>query len=652
MTGSIEPRGSRSNQSNQETLSADTRRLRALTIIGPVAFVLALEVAGLTVLQRLFGGNSTLRLVVIFLILIAAVVPFSLWIFALIEGQQRDLARSAKLLSSVTDYAIFGLDPTGRVVTWSPGAERLKGYSTAEILGRPLDVFYTPEDVALGTHVKLLQEATEKGQMELEGWRLRKDGSQFWASVVSTAVRDDTGILRGFTHVVRDITERRQAAERIRGLNEELERRVRELDAAHTAVVSISSALSLADVLQTIADAARELIQSRYAAIGVANEDGEIQQFITSGITPEQRATIGPLPRGHGLLGALITDQAPIRIANIQNDPRSSGFPDNHPSMTSLLGVPILFQGRSVGDLYLTDKIGAGSFSEEDEELLLLLAGHAAVAIEHARLYEQTRQARDRLQAWSEELEERVADRTREIQRYSREMNTRVIRAQEDERKRLARELHDDTAQALSTLLINLDLLEPLIHEPNEALYRALDRIRTLTQRTLDTVRALSHDLRPTILDDFGLAAALRWFAEEFELTFGVPVHIEVEDTREALNPDLQLTLFRIMQEALTNSGKYAQATAVRVSLAFEKGHAVLRISDDGRGFDPATVLGPTRQGGLGLYGIRERAELLHGVVDLQSAEGNGTCITVSIPLATDDPAAPVPPEPVHGDAR
>jgi PAS domain S-box-containing protein len=631
-------------------LALNIKKLRALTIVAPVGFVLVLEVVSVFVLRPLFGGNSLAYLLLIFLILIAGVLPFSFWVFAVIERQQQDLAQSAELLSSVKDYAIFMLDPEGRVITWSSGAERVKGYSAEEIIGKPLTTFYPSEDVQQGVPAHTLEEAGRLGQYEVDGWRVRKDGTRFWANIVSTAVHDQRGQLLGFTHVARDITEHKESEERIQALNEQLEirvralavaneqitRHVRELGAANNAIASISRALDLSHVLQNIVDSARDLVQSRYAALGVSDEEGRILEFITSGISPEERAAIGSLPRGHGLLGTLIKDATPLRIPNIGKDPRSHGFPPNHPLMTSFIGVPIMFQGKPVGDLYLTDKIGAQTFSEEDQELLILLANHAAVAIENARLYEETSTSRDRLQAWSEELEVKVAERTREIERYSKELTTRVLHAQEEERKRLARELHDDTAQSLSTLLINLDLLEPFVPAEGDLLRGGLDRIRDLTKRTLDSVRALSHDLRPTILDDFGLIAALRWYADEYEDTFGLHVDLDIETPPEPLTPDVELALFRIAQEALTNSGKHADATGARLSLAFPHSCAVLTIQDNGKGFDSRAVSGPTKHGGLGLYGMQERAALLGATLNLDTMPGKGTCVTVSVPLVPD----------------
>jgi PAS domain S-box-containing protein len=493
----------------------DIKKLRTLTVVVPIAFLLILEVLSLTLLQPLFGNSSTLRLFVIFLILIVAIIPFSFWVFAVIERQQQDLAQSADLLGSVKDYAIFMLDPQGRVMSWSSGAERVKGYSAEEILGKPLSTFYASEDVELGVPDRTLAETSRLGQYETEGWRVRKDGSRFWANIVSTAVHDDKGQLLGFTHIARDVTERRHAEERIQALNEQLESQVRDLAAA--------------------------------------NEE-------------------------------------------------------------------ITRRGRA----------------------------HAAVAIENARLYEEASTARDQLQAWSTELEAKVAERTGEIERYTKELTARVLQAQEEERKRLARELHDDTAQSLSTLLINVDLLEPFLPADSGQLRGGLDRIRDLTKRTLDTVRALSHGLRPTILDDFGLVAALRWYVDEYEDTFGVHVDVEIGSPREPLTPDVELALFRIAQEALTNSGKYADAARARLTLTFPDSRAVLTIADNGKGFDRQLVSGPSKHGGLGLYGMQERADLLGATLNIVTQPGKGTRVTVSVPLISSQGAGMMSPSVVE----
>jgi signal transduction histidine kinase len=257
-------------------------------------------------------------------------------------------------------------------------------------------------------------------------------------------------------------------------------------------------------------------------------------------------------------------------------------------------------------------------FSRDDVHFLQAVANVVATAIDRKRLEEE---------------------RTR----HSMELATRVLQAQEEERKRIARELHDETAQALSTLLVTLDVLEPHIPADATPLQDGFARVRSLARRTLDETRALSHDLRPTILDDVGLISALQWFAAEYERTYGrrVEVHARPE-TEERPVPEVELALFRIAQEALTNCGKYAEANRVSVSLTFDCGAATLVVEDDGRGFDPGQIPGPSREGRLGLYGMHERIALLGGELSIATAPGQGTRITATIPL-TGRPAGHAP---------
>ena len=627
------------------------QRLRLVTIIAPVAFLIclfALSDLGL----RVWIGSTAIWLGIVFAILLVAAVAFSLWVFGLIDDQQRDLEYGRTLLDSVADHAIFMLDPEGRILTWAPGAQRITGFSPSEVVGQSFSVLYTPEDQAANVPQRHLEVAAREGHLEYEGWRLRKDGTRFWANVVMTALTGPDGKVLGYSKVSRDVSERKKAAEQIQILNDELQERVeelaranqqieqrhRQLAAVNAAISAISSALEPEEVLQRIIDGARDLVEARYAALSVADDSGRILEFITSGITPNERAAIGSLPEGRGLLGVLIHDAKPIRLADIQADPRGSGFPPNHPPMKSLLGVPILSQGKAIGNLYLTDKLGRDEFTEEDQDLLVLLSNHAAVAITNARLYEEARSSRDQLSVWNRELEAKVAERSMQIERQSKEMTRRIFRAQEEERKRIARELHDETAQSLSTLLITLDVLELDIPPSAVKLQAGVERLRSLAKRTLDETRALSHDLRPTILDDVGLAAAIHWFADEWAKTFDLPVRVDVESEEAVrLPPDSELALFRIAQEALTNAGKYAEATTVRVSLRFPDANAKLTVKDDGKGFDVNSTTGPTREGGLGLYGMRERAELIGATLKIESAPGKGTCITVSAPIAGDE---------------
>jgi PAS domain S-box-containing protein len=555
--------------------------------------------------------------------------------------QQRleTLQAQAELLDLAHD-AIFVQDRrTSAIMYWNRGAEQLYGYSRKEAIDRVShDLLRTrfPQPRA-----KIEETTIRAGRWEGELVQRASDGREVTVESRWVVQCDDAGEPIAFLEVNRDISARKRAEAELARHIADLDQRNLEMKAANASLTVISRALDLSHVLQNIADAARDLAHARYAALGVAGPDGRIMEFITSGITPEQRAAVGPLPQGHGLLGVLIRDAQPMRVREIAADPRSHGFPPNHPPMTSLLGVPILSRGRAVGDLYLTDKIGADEFTQSDQELLTILAGHAAVAIDNAHLYEDVRAARDQLERWNRDLEARVVERTREIERMSWEMASRVLQAQEEERKRIARELHDETAQSLVSLLINLDLLKPAIAESGEPLVSGMSRFGGLLRQTLDEVRALSHDLRPTLLDDVGLVPAIQSFGDEWMQTFDVPVTVAVEGEAERRLPsDVEIALFRITQEALMNAGKYARATEVSVSVSITDDEVLLVVQDNGRGFDPTQLERPTRNGGLGLYGMRERAVILGGELNIDSETGKGTRVTLRSPLRPQQPSA------------
>jgi signal transduction histidine kinase len=257
---------------------------------------------------------------------------------------------------------------------------------------------------------------------------------------------------------------------------------------------------------------------------------------------------------------------------------------------------------------------------------------HAYELLEQ-RVEERTRE----LSAWNAELEARVAERTRDIERYSQELTNRVLQAQEAERKRIARELHDDTAQSLSSLLISLDLLESHLPQGEPARRVEFDRVRDIARRALDSTRTLAHGLRPTILDDFGLDAALEWIAVDHGRTFGVPVTVEAEEIPTGrLVPEVELALFRIAQEALANSGRHAEAASVHIALSSSPDAVELVVEDDGKGFDVQSLAGPSQERGLGLHGIEERVQLLGAALDVLSAPEQGTRIRVTVPLVSD----------------
>lgn len=366
------------------------------------------------------------------------------------------------------------------------------------------------------------------------------------------------------------------------------------LAAVSDALLGIAGDLRTDAVLERLVEAARDLSGAQYAALGVPDDAGTgFSRWITYGLTDEEIDAIGPLPRTHGLLGAALADPTPFRSADVRSDDRFAGWwPAAHPDMEALLAVPIVFRGDVVAAFYLANK--AGGFGDEEEELVAELAAHAAVLIEHARLFEA-----------------------------GRELS--VL----EERNRLARELHDALTQSLFALRLRLqsarELLEP---EPDRAA-RELDEATSLLEGIFDELRSLVLQLRPPALEAEGLVRTLDKHLAVAGRAHGVDVRFE-PDGVGPLDGDVEDALFRIAQEALTNVIRHAGATRVDVSLSRSGPAVVLRVADDGSGFDAAARSIRSRR--LGLVSMRERAEQVGGRLEIRSAPGSGTVVTARVP--------------------
>jgi len=237
-------------------------------------------------------------------------------------------------------------------------------------------------------------------------------------------------------------------------------------------------------------------------------------------------------------------------------------------------------------------------------------------------------------------LEERVGERTRALADANEKLREReamrgellrkVITAQEDERKRLARELHDETSQSLAALAMGIDVAAEAIRSGGQP---KLDEVKAIAKRTIEDVHRLIFDLRPSVLDDLGLLSAIEWYAERALRTKGVSVRCECEEGANRVSPEMETALFRICQEALSNVARHAQASAVLVELGLEGSDLRVSIEDDGRGFDAAAPVSEADRKHWGLLGIRERAEILGGTAKIESAVGKGTRVEVRIPV-------------------
>ncbi len=528
--------------------------------------------------------------------------------------------------------------------------------------------------------------------------------------------------------------------------------------------IALSSELSLDAVLQKLVETAATLTDARYAALGVLDPSGQrLERFLTTGVDEAQRAAIGDLPTGRGILGVLIREAAPLRLHDLAGDPRSVGFPPGHPPMETFLGVPIALRGVAYGNLYLTEKAGGADFTDDDEEAVVMLGSQAAVAIENARLYESATRWSAQLESLNEvmnvlvtefdlnRLLQLIATRLRDLlgaravtialpygssarieaaagddeetyvglqvaprsktmrvlerrrservdsmlddpevdhesarrlgaraslyvplvvrgaamgviaahdkqgpdprfsdddvriaeifagraavavelsQRVARDALRRVVTAQELERRRLARELHDETGQALTSILLSLRTVEEA--EDEHELRAAVGEVRELVRSTLQDVRQLAVELRPKVLDDFGLVAALERLTQSFGEQTGMSVHFQQTwPTSDRLPAEIETALYRIVQESLTNIVKHARATSVSVVLTRKDDSVSVVVEDDGVGFEPHRA----REDGIGLVGMRERVALLGGRLAIESRPGAGTTFVAEVPL-------------------
>ena len=369
------------------------------------------------------------------------------------------------------------------------------------------------------------------------------------------------------------------------------------LKAVSDAVLAVAAELSVDEVLQRLVDCARELAGARYAALGIPDGSGGFRRFLVAGMTDELIEAMGPLPRTHGMLGAMLHADGAYLTDDIHRDPRFRGWwPRQHPDMRSFLGVPIVAPEGVIGAFYLTEKEGAETFGERDREVIELLAAHAAIAITNARLYE----------------------RSRELSILS-------------ERNRLALELHDVVSQKLFSLNLAADAAATLLDRDPEQARPQLDRVRDLAREALAELRSLILGLRPAQLDRDGLEGVLRKEATMLEQVHGIAVRLESDGPIASDDPGRDAEILRIAEEALHNAVRHAAAHTVTVRLRGGEGALTIEVADDGVGFDPADP--ELRSHHLGLTSMEERARRLGGRLALSSSCPGGTVVRLEVPV-------------------
>jgi len=385
--------------------------------------------------------------------------------FAREAALRQEEQRFRLFIHAVKDYAIFTLDTQGRVSSWNEGAARLLGYEVAEVTGRHFSCFFPSEDNAAQKPEAELELAGREGRLENEGWRVRKDGSQFWANVVLTAIRNTAGDLIGFAKITRDFTDRMKAQEDLRRANTEL---------------------------------MKEVMERKIAEIKLASSEKSL-----------------------------------------------------------------------------------------------------------------------------------------------RELSRHLLRSQDEERRRIGRDLHDSLGQSLAVLKMNLDSLQMSLAGKKEGVAaQMLEPCVLLAEETLREVRTISYLLYPPMLEEMGLKSAIPWYLEGFSKRSGIQTTLHVEPNFDRMPPETELAFFRILQEALTNVHRHSGSTTANIRLAVNNGDAVMEVRDEGKGV-PANLLEQSGEDwmgslGVGLRGMNERMRQLGGKLDVTSTE-KGTRVTASVPVERAD---------------
>lgn len=388
----------------------------------------------------------------------------------------------------------------------------------------------------------------------------------------------------------------------------------------------VSQSLELQDVLNAAINKVMKVMGAEVAQVFMLNEEShELELEAYQGISEEFAVEVNRLKVGEGFNGRVVQTGEPLVVEDASNDPRLTRSVVKREGLHAQIIVPLRAKGRVIGTLCVARR-NHSRFNSEDLELLYPIASHIGVAADNARLYH-----RERIMAKQIAEDASVEKDMREnLSFYLR----RVTRAQEEERTRIARELHDETAQDLIALSRQVDDLISRGNHLSISDTALLKDLQDQIDRTLSGVRRFSQDLRPSILDDLGLLPALEWLTSDTSQYFGINIKIRVVGSAHRFAPEVELVLFRIVQEALRNVCKHSGASKAKVTLEFGEENTVVSVRDNGKGFEfKKRTRDLDSSDKLGLVGMQERARLLGGSLDIESEMGKGTNIVVTVPL-------------------
>jgi PAS domain S-box-containing protein len=504
-----------------------------------------------------------------------------------LDGAAADTQVFWAVFDNVLD-AMLIVNDDGRYVEANAAACRLLGRSREDLL--LLEVGgVSPAGM---DPIAIWREVLEKGRVT-GTWRIqRPDGSTREVEFSTSPFLPHLNLC-----VMRDVTER--------------DRRTNQLQRLSDAALAIGRAVSVEEISRVATEAAREIIGAHQAVTSFTGENWAqaIHAVSLSDKYAAYRSYAAP-PDGSGIYRLVCRTNQPQRLtqAEIEAHAEWRGFgaeAGRHPPMRGWLAVPLLGRdGRNLGLIQLSDKYD-GDFEKNDEAILVQLAQLASEAIENARLLEEVRRAHEQM----------------------RDLSRRLVHLQEEERRTVARELHDEVAQILASLKFLVEAGDRTVTAP------ARQHVNEMTRQLLDRLRDMSLDLRPPMLDDLGLVPTLLWHFGRYRALTGIEVRFHHEGVTERLGVG-EITAFRIIQEALTNVARHAGVMEAGVHLSAGRGRLEIRVSDQGRGFDPLRLRGASS----GLAGMRERALLLGGTFEIESSPGLGTRVRADLPLQDQPP--------------
>lgn len=381
--------------------------------------------------------------------------------------------------------------------------------------------------------------------------------------------------------------------------------------AALTALQDIARTLTLEPdlecLLRKVVHAAAQLLDATSGSLLVWQPEEDVLTFtVTAG--DEAEWLEGRRINGNqGLAGWILNHQQPVMVNDVRNDPRFSNNIDKSLGLRtySLIGVPLMTQGKILGVIEVINKRSGEKFDEIDLETLCALAGQAAIVIVNARLYQQVLRDKSRLMA----IEDRV-------------------------HKKLARDFHDGPAQALANIVMGIEYAQKLLQRDPQGTHDELERTKEIATHTLEQVRNTIFELRPIVLETKGLVAALQEYVARLQSAPVLPVRLRADDIKHRLPAHIEEACFFIIREAVNNARKYANFSRMDITLTFLGGDLVVLVEDDGQGFDVKKVYcNYDEQGSWGLLNMRERAELIGGRLYISSAPGQGTSITLVVPI-------------------